>query len=211
MQVGTTFGSVGRYATRSFLLVCLSGCSQHPAGVRPPTIDADQAAASAITQYDSDDDGQLGLSELTLAPELLEVKEAYDSDGNEHLSRDEIATGIRSWSATSTGLSQLSFTVRLDGKPLPNAKVSLTPAPFLGDELHAATAITDADGKGMAGIAPEHVPDHLRTTRLVEPGLYRVSITHEGRPVPAKYNTNTELGVAVPSGATQPMWDLKSR
>ena len=72
--------------------------------------------------------------------------------------------------------------VVLDGRPLPGATVTFKLEPFLDEKMPAATGITDIEGKTKIVAAPESIPEKLRGTQLVPPGLYKVLITHPQRP-----------------------------
>src|SRR3990170_483051 len=62
------------------VLLVLPGCSGRPGRIRPPDVDADEAAEAAIEQLDKDGDGQLNDAELGEAAGLAAVKDRYDTD-----------------------------------------------------------------------------------------------------------------------------------
>jgi hypothetical protein len=49
-------------------------------------------------------------------------------------------------------------------------------------------------------VPPEFVPEHLHRLKLVHYGTFKVRITHPSIEIPAKYNTETELGYETEPG-----------
>jgi hypothetical protein len=204
-----------RPVTAASLAFVVMGCSGRPGRVSTPNVDPDGAAELAIQEYDRNADGQLDENELAACPSLLDAQPVYDTDKNGSLSQAEIATGIGSWEKRGIGAVQLEFTVRLDGRPLSDAEVKLVPAPFLGDAVNPATGFADAGGSGSLNMADEDRPANApKNLAVIQPGLYNVEITHPTRKVPAKYNSNTTLGLEAaiagqnPAGVT---WSLTSK
>jgi hypothetical protein len=190
-------------------VVALAGCSGRPGRVRPPDVDADDAAAAAMQQLDKDGNGQLSDAELKAAPGLAAAKDHYDSDHSGALSPEEIAAGIRRWSEGQVGAAAVAYMVQLDGRPLPGAQVKAVPEPFLGDALKPATGID-----GYLAVAPEDRPANAPKLPLIMPGLYRIEITHPAASIPAKYNSQTTLGLEVSADLRLDqaiLWQLKSR
>jgi hypothetical protein len=191
------------------LLVVFAGCSGRPGRVRPPKVDADAAATKAIEQLDKDANGQLSEAELQAAPGLLSAKERYDADHSGALSQEEIAAGIRRWSEGKFGAAAVAYTVQLDGRPLPGAQVKAIPEAFLGDAIKPATGV-----EGYLAVAPEDRPPNAPKLPLILPGLYRIEITHPTAKIPAKYNSQTTLGLEVSADLSFDqaiLWQLKSR
>jgi hypothetical protein len=81
--------------------------------------------------------------------------------------------------------------ITLDGRPLPEATVTLEPEEFLGPGFTACQGVTDQSGRAsIKGPDPKYPGIYL--------GLYRVKVTKSvgGREtIPARYNTQTELGL----------------
>jgi hypothetical protein len=74
--------------------------------------------------------------------------------------------------------------------------LKLVPEPFMGSNVKAAEATTDTSGAVLPTIPGSPYPG-------VNSGVYRVEITGTlpgGKPIPAKYNTSTTLGLAVGNG-----------
>jgi hypothetical protein len=80
--------------------------------------------------YDQDKDGQLAQNELSQCPGLAHVLSRYDSNNDSSLSRDELANGIRQWSEGKLGGVPWSFQVKLNGRVLPEAVVTIIPRTF---------------------------------------------------------------------------------
>jgi hypothetical protein len=186
-----------------FLLGC-GGLST----VKPPDVNADQAAAAAIEMYDENGDGSLSETELKKLPAL--ALSSSDKDGNEEVSAEEIADRIRMWSEGETGLMSFYCTVTMDGRALEGAVITLEPEPFLGDAVKPASGVSRIDG-AILKIDPDLLPADQRTLRGVQPGLYKVRITHKSVTIPARYNTATILGQEIIPGTTGGAYKLTSR
>ena len=185
----------------------LSGCGGLST-VAPPDVDADEAAAAAIEAYDDDSDGLLSEAELKDLPALTVASADKDSDGQ--VSADEIAARIRLWSEGETGLMTFYCNVTLDGRTLEGAEVKLEPEPFLGDAVKPASGVMRSDG-AILKIDPELLPEDQRMMRGVQPGIYKVRITHPSAKIPARYNTETTLGQEIVPGTTGGTYQLTSR
>ena len=181
---------------------CLSalvtlGCSSGPTRVLPPSIDADDAGAAAIQQYDSNGDGALSGAELDKVPGIKVpiTFPKYDKDGDGSVTAAEIAERIREWQKSRRGIGQ-SFlcSVYLDGEPLEGAQVKFIPEAFLGGAVKAAVGISNRRGVVRVGIPQEELPDDLKGINGMQLGLFKVEITHPDFNIPAMYNTETTLG-----------------
>jgi hypothetical protein len=176
--------------------------------VKPPDVDADEAAGAAILEYDSNGDGQLSAEELKKLP-AIKLKDV-DSDNNGQLSADELAARLRQWTEGRAGILSFHGVVTLDGSPLSDAEVMLDPEPFLGDAVKPAQGTTRS-GDVIVKIDPELLPLDQRTLRGVHPGLYKVRITHPSIKIPARYNTETILGQEILPGTSGAKYALTSR
>jgi hypothetical protein len=176
--------------------------------VAPPDVNADEAAAAAIEAYDDDEDGSLSEAELEDLPALTIA--TADKDGDSKVSADEIEERIRLWSDGETGLMTFYCNVTLDGRTLEGAEVKLEPEPFLGDAVKPASGVMRSDG-AILKIDPELLPADQRTMRGVQPGLYKVRITHPSVKIPPRYNTETTLGQEIVPGTTGGTYKLTSR
>jgi hypothetical protein len=175
--------------------------------VEPPDVDADEAAAAAIAEYDSDGDEFLSAEELSKLPALKLA--SCDTDSDKKVSADEIAARIRQWSEGETGILSFYCNVTLDGAVLEGAEVTLDPEAFLGDAVKPAKGTMRSDG-AILKIDPKLLPADQQLLRGVQPGLYKVRITHPTKKIPARYNTQTTLGQEVLPGTTGASYVLRS-
>jgi hypothetical protein len=174
----------------SAALTAIAGCG----GVKAYRVDPVAASKAAMEQYDKDGDGLLDQTELKACPALLREIRAYDSSKDKKLSADEIGAVIKDMYDQGAGMTFLSCSVSLDGSPLSGATVRFIPEAFLGAEIKEAKGVTNAAGTAALGLPPEELPKQLRRHNLMRVGIYRVEITHPSKKIPAKYNTDTELG-----------------
>lgn len=190
-----------RLALGSVVVVCVTlgmtgGCENRAERVHPPAIDASAAGRDAIAHYDANQDGAISGEELEEAPALKAALKQLDTDGNRQLIAGEITARIVQWQKSRLGLTTVRCMVRLDGKPLSDATVTLAPERFLGPNVQPATGKTDASGAASLSVASPPEPGLLG----VAPGFYRVEISKKAgamETVPAKYNTQTTLGLEV--------------
>lgn len=193
------------------LVLAAVGCSGQPGRVKPPRVDADEAATAAMGEFDKNNDQQLAADELAASPELAYVLKTYDSDKDGKLSQAEIAAGIRRWSGGSMGTTGWPVQVIMNGRALVGAEVKIIPATFLGSEIQPASCVTAEGGRGSLGIAFDALPANALKRPVVQPGLYRVEITHPTTAIPAKYNTASTLGLEVAAETISPsgtVWAL---
>jgi hypothetical protein len=159
--------------------------------VEPPALDPRAAAAKALTDFDSNADGQLDSKELDACPGVKAVAKAIDTGHDGSLSADEIAARIQQWSAKRVALVAVNCAVVKNGQPLPGATVTFVPETFLGPNIKPASGMSDSTGR--VELAVEGVP----IAALAYCGFYRVEISRkEGSKelIPAKFNRNTVLG-----------------
>jgi hypothetical protein len=174
----------------SAALIALAGCG----GIKSIMVDPVAASKAAMEQYDKNGDGFLDKTELKACPALLREFRAYDHSKDGKLSADEIGEEIKDMFGQNSGMTPLSCTVSLDGSPLPSASVRFIPESFLGPQIKEAGGTTNSTGTAELGISPDELPKQLRRHHLMRVGIYRVEITHPTKQIPAKYNTETELG-----------------
>jgi hypothetical protein len=187
--------------------IVISGCGGL-SELKPPQVNADEAAAAAVEAYDENGDDKLSEAELAKLP-ALSLKSA-DKDGDGQVSAQEIAARIRLWSEGETGIMSFYCNVTLDGSPLEGAEVKLDPEPFLGEAVKPASGITRSDG-AILKIDPALLPEEDRYLRGVQPGLYKVRIMHPSQKIPPRYNTETTLGQEIVPGTTGGTYTLTSR
>jgi hypothetical protein len=120
----------------------------------------------------------------------------YDKDSNQKVTRNEIAERIQVWTSSQLALLGATFSIRLDGRPLDGATVTLIPESYLGPDVKSASGVTNSVGLTRASHAEEDLPKTASGRPLygVKAGTYKIQITHPSRKIPAKYNTATEIG-----------------
>ncbi len=174
-------------------------------GVPIPQFDAEAAAARALEQYDANDDGLLSVEEMTDCSALAKRLEQHDTDADGQLSQQELAKRILSWTAQGTGVMGVPCQVTLDGRPLPYAQVVLQPMEFLGEAIKPATGVANEYGQCSPNIDPSFLPAELSRTLGVQPGLYRVQVTHKTIEIPARYQgEQSVLSLEVADGTISP-------
>jgi hypothetical protein len=146
--------------------------------------------------YDKNADGALAGDELTAVPGIKKHLDKYDTDGNQQVSRDEIAARLGDWGSQKMALMGRSYVVTLDGRPLEGATVTMVPESYLGDGVKQATGVTAANGLTRMTHADEDLPKSANGRPIpgVRGGTFKVQVTHPSRKIPANYNTSTELG-----------------
>jgi hypothetical protein len=186
----------------AFSLICLilAGCSRTPGRFEAPQVDAESAALQAVELYDNNGDTSLDKKELVNCPGILSKIDFYDQNSNGSVEQTEIAQRLSDLLKYGTGGTGLTARVSFNGNALRGATVVLEPEPYLGDEVQTAQGITNGSGSAALGIPPEYVPQHLRRLKSVHYGTFKVRITHPTIPIPAKYNTETELGYETEPG-----------
>jgi hypothetical protein len=181
-----------------------AGCSQGPSRIKPLTVDPAGAAAKALETYDKDGDGALAGKELDASPGLKAAIAEIDSNQDKKLSQEEIQARMEYWIESKFGITQTSVMVTLNGAPLPGATVKFVPEEFLGTAAAPAEGVTDEQGVCSPSVGTEHMPEPgLGGLRL---GFYRIEVSRENKGkemVPAKYNTKTELGQEIATGAAK--------
>ncbi len=190
------------------LLLLLAGCSNsQPVRETAPAIDPAAAGAEAIKQYDENKDGAISGAELDKVPAIKDSIKHYAS-GDGKVTAETIAARIREWQDSKVGVMSTMFIVKLDGKPLEGASVTLEPEKFLGGAIESASGVTNAIG----GVTPQ-----LKDKPGARIGLYKVVISKQAdgkESIPARYNSATTLGIEVAPGnaaLNTPTFELKSK
>lgn len=172
--------------------IIFSGCSKGSKSYAPE-VNAATAGEAAVKQYDTDGDGKIAGAELDKAGSLKSSLAIIDADSDKALTAEEITNRIRSWQTTKILWSRtpLHCKVYHDKVLLANAEVKLVPEKFLGEKMQIVRGKTGNNGVAFLKVensGPDDPPG-------VGPGFYRVEITKEGEEIPAKYNTETILGL----------------
>lgn len=167
--------------------MALLGCGDS-SRVETPEFDAVAIAAGAISAYDGNSDGEINKSEAKKSPFSID---RWDEDGSGGISESEIQTRIEKYMEKKTGMLDVTCRVTVNGRPLDGATVEFVPEDFMGGAIQTAEATTDIDGMAMPAI-PEIIAKDPVLTGL-QPGLYRIQVTHGDIKLPAKYNDSTTL------------------
>lgn len=170
------------------LLAVVMGCDGLPTPAEPAN--PEQAAAGAISAYDTNNNSTLETNEIAKSPALLSAMDKYDADKDGSLSKQEIQTRVQYYNDRLGSLTNFYAMVTLDGNPLAGAEVKLIPEPWLGSQAKAVTGTTD--DKGMVVFRMENADE-----AGLYAGVYKLEVTDQGSSVPARYNTATELGQEV--------------
>jgi len=182
----------------SFLGMVVAGCDNRPKRLSPTKVDAATAATEAMAMYDTNQDGRISGSELDKCPSL----KAIAKDGT--VTADFIKARITDWQESRIGRGAVSIAIFHNGKGLPGASVKLTPEKFLGTDIHSAAGTTGPMGAAIISV-PTSGPGEPLGASL---GFYRVEVAKDGESIPAKYNAETTLGIAVLGGDTSTSFNL---
>ncbi len=190
---------------RVFLLfiVCGSaGCwRSQPKNLEPAQLDPIAAAQSAMAEYDSDHDGKIRGSELSSCPGLKAAMRKTDSNRDGALSEDEIVARLQFFVDSRAALRNFQMTVTVNRQPVEGLSVTLKPETFLTPAIEPAVGTTNHLGLAYPMVEfddPEIVKQGISGVR---PGMYRLEISKTDangkESIPAKYNTDSNLGVEV--------------
>jgi len=167
-----------------------AGCSNSPGRVETPEWDPASFSAKAVADLDANGDARLNGDELAKAPGLAAGAKLIDQDGDGALSGEELTRRFELYAQHKVGLSARQLRLMYRGRPLAGADVKLLPETFLEGVIEPASGQTDPEGF----VAPDAGVDGLPGMRG---GYYRVQVTSSRVPLPAKFNTETALGVEV--------------
>ena len=150
--------------------------------------------------YDKDGDGTISGKELDNCPGIKDALEYCDINHDGKITAAAIAARIHEWQESKVGTAATIVRVQLDGAPLEGATVTFDPEPFLGPNVAAASAQTATNGAASMTIPADGNHPQGERKSGVHYGIYKVRIS---KPVggkeslPARYNTNTVLGVEI--------------
>jgi len=178
------------------VLILAAGCSSSttPEVHSQASFDADALTAAAFAEYDRDKNGVLEGAELDACPSLKWALAGIDTNGDKKISTAELKARFEGYAAANAGTVSVPVSVTLDGAPLADATVQFVPESFMGNTIKEATGKTGAEGS-----VTTFTSDGKQYPGL-QPGLYRIKVTADGKNVPARYNSQTTLGAEV-SGA----------
>ncbi|WP_146588556.1 hypothetical protein [Posidoniimonas polymericola] len=191
---------------------CSLGCGSGSPAIPIPKVNPGGAAAAAMEMYDADADGALSTEEIAACPGLEAAAALYDSDGDGVITAAEIKTRLGKWRDAKIAIVSLSCKVTLDGRPLSDATVTLTPEGYLGDQINTASGVTGRRGSAVVSIPAEVMPAGSEGFRGVNYGTYRVAIEHPSVSIPERYQRTSVLGleVAPDCGAPYASFELRS-
>lgn len=179
------------------LIAIVTGCFG-PTRIRVPSLDPQSAGSTAIATYDADKDGAISAAELDSVPGLKSGMGVMDANKDRKLTAEEIAGRVRKYQEDRAGLLFVAATVTLDGKPLPAATVALTPEAFIGRGVKPATGTTNEGGYCAFQTSGMDAPG-------VQCGIFKIEVSAKDTAgqerLPAKYNTETTLGVEIGMGS----------
>jgi hypothetical protein len=206
---------VGRAWSFCLLLLCLlvvTGCGSS-FDVTP--VDPKGATEAAMEQYDKNGDGFLDLDELAACPGLLAALGEYDLNADKKISKEELGDRIENMYGRAVKLTSVDCKVTMKKKPLRGALVRFVPEEFLGKGTTiTAEGTTDQLGYTDIAVPADRLPEELRRFRKTQVGVYRVEIVHPLGKIPAKYNTDTQLGFEVhpdSHGGSHAVFELKAK
>jgi hypothetical protein len=188
----------------SLSLMVSAGCDRGAKRISPPAVSGAAAGRAAMEEYDGDQDGKLNAAELEKCAALKSVAKKLDPKG-EGVTAKMIEDAIVASQNNRIGRITYSCVVLHNDKPLEKATVKFVPEKFLGASFPGAVGTTNAAG-GAGMSIPDAKPDGVAI------GFYRVEITKDGENIPAKYNTESTLGVGIlkPQGNSEgPAFHLK--
>ena len=174
-----------------FLVV---GCARSPEVHAQPNYDPDTLTTAAFAEYDRDKNGFLEGAELDACPALKSALSGIDTNRDGKISKDELKTRFEGYASAHAGTVSVGVSVTLDGSPLADATVQFVPEAFMAGVIQESTGKTGANG------AVGSFTSGGKQFAGLQPGLYRVKVTREGKPLPARYNTQTTLGAEVFGG-----------
>lgn len=177
------------------MVAILAGCSDKPARVAAPRINASRAASAAIRLCDRDRNGTVTPSEAAASPGLAAAFEQIDTNHDGTLSAAEITARIAGWANHRVGIVTQPVQITLNGKPLGGGRAEFIPEPYLARWLKPAGADIFASGICSPSLSPEHLPQGLRMG--INCGFYTVRITHPTLKVPPQYNEESILGMEI--------------
>ena len=154
--------------------------------------------------YDKDSDAVLSADELKNVPGILFSIDEIDKDGDKRVTLQEFTDRLQYHADRKVGLMSVNVIVMLNGRPLKDATVVLEPEPFMSDAYKPAEGVTDMFGTAYPTLSESDLPKIDPPVSGVRAGFYKIRVTyqHKGKQVlPARYNTETELGAEIVPGA----------
>jgi hypothetical protein len=165
------------------------GCGLGAAREKAPSWDPVELTNKAFSLFDSNGDAELDSKELKAAPGLGSSIKAIDTNSDGKMSRSELESRFALYKSGKVALQSVTFQVLYKNRPLEEGSVRMIPEPFLEGLCEPA------EGMIFGGATtPTIVGQKLPAMRL---GFYRIEVTSDAKKIPAKYNTETTLGMEV--------------
>jgi hypothetical protein len=164
------------------LATATTGCGpSRPARIPAPPLDPAAVAAAASS------------GDLNKLPAIAAGRIVLDTDKDKKVSQAELVKWLEEVRDSKVAITSIAVQVSHKGKPLSNAEIRLVPEACMAGGIKEASGKTDQAGMSMVTIPGSEYPG-------VNCGLYRVEIKgngNDGKPLAAKYNSQSTLGVAV--------------
>lgn len=183
-----------RVRVLGILAVVIAGCGpKRPARVVAPRLDVAAITAGILAKADADSNGRIEGPELGRVPALAAGLGVLDTDRDKAVSAAELSAWLGRVVESKVAITSAPVVVVHKRKPLKGVTVKFIPESFMGASTKAAEGTTDGNGQANVTIPGGQFPG-------VNCGIYRVEISgkgNDGKPLPARYNTDTTLGIAV--------------
>ncbi len=191
------------WAVAGLASLVTTGCGPSgPPRVPAPPLNAAQVTWAIMSLADTNGDGVLDSDELAKVPSLKPIRSELDTSSDGKLSAAEIEAWLTRIAESRMAVGIGAFKVTQKGRPLANVAVKLVPEPFMGGGMKAAEGETDSRGVVNPTIpGSEYHGVHF--------GLYRVELVGngaDGKPLPEKYNTVSEIGIGFGLFDDQAFW-----
>jgi hypothetical protein len=177
-----------------FAVSFTAGCGpSRPPALQPPTFDPLAVAQAVFERCDVDDDQRLSVDEQLAAPAVstIAAELARDTDGS--LSMDQLLDWLEQVKDSRVAMTSLSVVVRQNGRPIPNARVRMTPDVAMGNAFAKAEGVTESSGMAPMSAVGSNMPG-------VNCGLYNISIEVPGERTDETRGNEPAWGVAVGAG-----------
>jgi len=137
--------------------------------------------------YDANKDSKISGDEFERCSSLKAIAR------NGEVTADTLVNLFNLWQKGDIGRVNVGIRIVRNGQPLAQASVKLAPEKFMGTDIQPATGTTNGNGVTALSVpvAQAGVP------RGASLGFYRIEVTKDGESIPAKYNAESVLCLAV--------------
>lgn len=188
-------------------LLSLAGCLGSPPAPPMPSYDPEGSAAKAFELYDANKDGKLNGKELEKSASLTFALDELDVNGDKAIDSAELTGRLQTY--VDIGVARKLFTAQLvlDDAPLGEAEVKLIPEEFMLGAVTEGVGVSDPLGMVVVSAAGVDPPG-------IGVGFYRVQVSKKDaagkETVPAKFNTETTLGIELPASTRKRTSSMQS-